>query len=125
LKLLLLLLQPLLLLKLLLLLQLLLLLTLRSNLLHEEKKPLKSGFFIFSKKANYLESCSVNKVNNCNPAGVFSGLPSAFCTYTLTEFSPVLFKTTWYFLAFKLESSLLLNKFVKKPLVSPKSLGLT
>jgi hypothetical protein len=52
LKLLLLLLQLLLLLKLLLLLQLqpLLLLTLRSNLLHEEKKPLKSGFFICSKK---------------------------------------------------------------------------
>jgi hypothetical protein len=43
--------QPLLLLTLLLLLhqplQLHLLLTLRSNLLHEEKKPLKSGFFIF------------------------------------------------------------------------------
>jgi uncharacterized membrane protein YqjE len=38
--------QLLLLLKLLLLLQLLLLLMLRSNLLHEEKKPLKSGFFI-------------------------------------------------------------------------------
>jgi hypothetical protein len=32
------------------LLQLLLLLTLRSNLLHEEKKPLKSGFFICCKK---------------------------------------------------------------------------
>jgi hypothetical protein len=38
----------------LLLLQLHLLLTLRSNLLHEEKKPLKSGFFIF-----YLNDCLV------------------------------------------------------------------
>jgi hypothetical protein len=50
LKLLLLLLLLLLQLKLLLLLQLLQLLTLRSNLLHEEKKPLKSGFFIGCKK---------------------------------------------------------------------------
>ena len=29
---------------------------------------------------NYFVSCSVNKVSNWNPAGVFSGLPSAFCT---------------------------------------------
>jgi hypothetical protein len=49
--------QLLLLLKLLLLLQLqlLLLLTLRSNLLHEEKKPLKSGFFIGFKKPLFCE----------------------------------------------------------------------
>jgi hypothetical protein len=68
-----------------LLLQPLLLLTLRSNLLHEEKKPLKSGFFIESKMncsylkacASYLANCSVSSVNNWKPAGVFSGLPSA------------------------------------------------
>ncbi len=44
----------------------LLLLTLRSNLLHEH--------------LTYLDSCSIKMVNSCNPAGVFSGLPSVSCT---------------------------------------------
>jgi hypothetical protein len=65
---------------LLLLLPQLLLLTLRSNLLLEEKKPLKSGFFIGSVflLGAYLAICSVSKVKSCKPAAEFSGLPSAF-----------------------------------------------